>query len=33
MSMRVSDGLVSGIYTIRNPDKLSRITEEVAVSR
>jgi RNA polymerase sigma-70 factor (ECF subfamily) len=33
MSMRVEDGLVSGIYTVRNPEKLSRIMREAAVSR
>lgn len=33
MSMRVEDGLVSGIYTVRNPEKLSRILREAAVSR
>ena len=33
MSMRVEDGLVTGIYAVRNPDKLSRIMREAAVSR
>lgn len=33
VSMRVEDGLVSGIYTVRNPDKLSRIVREATVSR
>ena len=33
VSMRVEDGLVNGIYTVRNPEKLSRIMEEAAVSR
>jgi RNA polymerase sigma-70 factor (ECF subfamily) len=33
VSMRVEDGLVSGIYTVRNPDKLSRIPRESQVSR
>jgi RNA polymerase sigma-70 factor (TIGR02957 family) len=33
VSMRVEDGLVSGIYTVRNPEKLSRIMREEAVSR
>ncbi|MDQ3156481.1 MAG: RNA polymerase sigma-70 factor [Actinomycetota bacterium] len=33
VSMRVEDGLVSAIYTVRNPEKLSRIMQEVAVSR
>jgi RNA polymerase sigma-70 factor (ECF subfamily) len=33
MSMRVEDGLISAIYTVRNPEKLSRIMQESAVSR
>ena len=33
VSMRVEDGLVSGIYTVRNPEKLSRMMQEAAVSR
>lgn len=33
VAMRVEDGLVSGIYTVRNPEKLSRILREAAVSR
>jgi RNA polymerase sigma-70 factor (TIGR02957 family) len=33
MSLRVEDGLISGIYTVRNPEKLSRIMREAAVSR
>ncbi|MFE4500087.1 RNA polymerase sigma-70 factor [Rhodococcus sp. NPDC056743] len=33
VSMRVEDGLVSGIYTVRNPEKLSRMVQEAAVSR
>jgi RNA polymerase sigma-70 factor (ECF subfamily) len=33
VSMRVEDGLVNGIYNVRNPEKLSRIMEEAAVSR
>ena len=33
VSLRVEDGLVSGIYTVRNPEKLSWIIREVAVSR
>jgi hypothetical protein len=31
--MRVEDGLVSAIYTVRNPEKLSRIMSEAAVGR
>jgi RNA polymerase sigma-70 factor (TIGR02957 family) len=33
VAMRVEDGLVSGIYTVRNPEKLSRILRQAAVSR
>jgi RNA polymerase sigma-70 factor (ECF subfamily) len=33
LSVRVDDGLVSAIYTVRNPDKLSRMMEESALAR
>jgi hypothetical protein len=33
MSMRVEDGLVSAIYTVRNPAKLAGIMHEAAVTR
>ena len=33
MSMRVEDGLITAIYTVRNPEKLSRILEVAGVSR
>lgn len=33
VTMRVEEGLVSGIYTVRNPEKLLRIMQEAAVSR
>jgi RNA polymerase sigma-70 factor (ECF subfamily) len=33
LTMHVEDGLVTGIYTVRNPEKLTRIMHEVAVSR
>lgn len=33
VSVRVEGGLVSGIYTVRNPEKLSRMIEEVALVR
>ncbi len=33
LSVRVDDGLISGIYTVRNPEKLSRIMRESVVSR
>ncbi|MGW1061813.1 hypothetical protein [Micromonospora rubida] len=33
MSVRVVEGLVSGMYTVRNPEKLSRILREASLSR
>jgi RNA polymerase sigma-70 factor (TIGR02957 family) len=33
LSVRIDDGLVTGLYTVRNPEKLSRIQREAAVSR
>jgi RNA polymerase sigma-70 factor (TIGR02957 family) len=33
LTVRVEDGLVSGIYTVRNPEKLSRMEEAVAFAR
>jgi RNA polymerase sigma-70 factor (ECF subfamily) len=33
MSVRVVEGLVSGMYTVRNPEKLSRILQEASLSR
>jgi RNA polymerase sigma-70 factor (ECF subfamily) len=33
LSVRVDDGLVSAIYTVRNPEKLSRMAEEAALTR
>lgn len=33
MTVRVEDGLVTGIYTVRNPEKLSRVLEEAEVGR
>ncbi len=33
VSVRVDDGLVSAIYTMRNPEKLSRMMETAVVSR
>jgi RNA polymerase sigma-70 factor (TIGR02957 family) len=33
MAMRFDDGLVTGLYYVRNPDKLSRIDQETPVSR
>ena len=33
VTMRVEEGLVSAIYTVRNPEKLSAMAQEAAVSR
>ncbi len=33
MTLRVEDGLVTEIYTVRNPEKLSHIEQETTVSR
>jgi RNA polymerase sigma-70 factor (TIGR02957 family) len=33
MALRVEDGLVTGLYYVRNPDKLSRVQQETALSR
>ncbi|WP_240760238.1 RNA polymerase sigma-70 factor [Phytoactinopolyspora endophytica] len=33
VAMRVEDGLVAGLYYVRNPEKLSRIEQETALSR
>jgi len=33
LSVRVEDGLVSAIYTVRNPEKLSRMMEESMLAR
>jgi hypothetical protein len=33
VAMRIDDGLISGIYVVRNPEKLSRIERETPVSR
>jgi RNA polymerase sigma-70 factor (TIGR02957 family) len=33
VAMRVEDGLVTGLYLVRNPEKLSRMERETAVSR
>ncbi|SDU69027.1 RNA polymerase sigma-70 factor [Jiangella alkaliphila] len=33
VAVRVEDGLVTGLYYVRNPDKLSRVERETAVSR
>ena len=33
VAMRIDDGLVTGLYLIRNPEKLSRVERETVVSR
>jgi hypothetical protein len=33
IAVRIDDGLISGLYAVRNPEKLSRIERETAVSR
>ncbi len=33
IALRFDDGLVTGLYAVRNPEKLSRVQHEVAVSR
>jgi RNA polymerase sigma-70 factor, ECF subfamily len=33
MAVRVEGGLVTGLYYVRNPEKLSRVERETAVSR
>ena len=33
MAVRVEGGRVAGLYTVRNPEKLSRVERETAVGR
>jgi RNA polymerase sigma-70 factor (ECF subfamily) len=33
VALRFEDGLVTGLYSVRNPEKLSRVEREIAVSR
>jgi RNA polymerase sigma-70 factor (ECF subfamily) len=33
VAVRIDDGLITGLYMVRNPEKLSRIDQETAVSR
>jgi RNA polymerase sigma-70 factor (TIGR02957 family) len=33
VAVRIDDGLISGLYMVRNPEKLSRVEQETAVSR
>jgi RNA polymerase sigma-70 factor (ECF subfamily) len=33
VAVRIDDGLITGLYYVRNPEKLSRVERETAVSR
>ena len=33
LAVRIDDGLVTGLYHVRNPEKLARVEPETAVSR
>jgi len=33
IAVRIDDGLITGLYAVRNPEKLSRMERETAVSR
>jgi RNA polymerase sigma-70 factor (ECF subfamily) len=33
MAVRIDDGLITGIYAVRNPEKLPGVEQETAVSR
>ena len=33
LAVRIDDGLITGLYIVRNPEKLSRVERETAVSR
>jgi hypothetical protein len=33
VAVRIDDGLITGLYAVRNPEKLSHIERETAVSR
>jgi RNA polymerase sigma-70 factor (ECF subfamily) len=33
LTVRIDDGLISGLYVVRNPEKLSHIERETTVSR
>ncbi|MFI8191585.1 RNA polymerase sigma-70 factor [Streptomyces sp. NPDC085946] len=33
VAVRIDDGLVSGLYTVRNPEKLTRVRRETAMTR
>ena len=33
MALRIDDGLITGLYAVRNPEKLSHMEEETALRR
>jgi hypothetical protein len=33
VTMRIDEGLITGLYVVRNPEKLSRIQQETALRR
>jgi RNA polymerase sigma-70 factor (ECF subfamily) len=33
VAVRIDEGLISGLYVVRNPEKLSRVERETAMSR
>jgi RNA polymerase sigma-70 factor (ECF subfamily) len=33
VAVRIDDGLITGLYAVRNPEKLSRMERKTAVSR
>ncbi|MGP3962616.1 hypothetical protein ACTWPT_42155 [Nonomuraea sp. 3N208] len=33
LAVRIDDGLISGLYAVRNPEKLSHMERETTVSR
>ena len=33
VAVRMDDGMITGLYIVRNPEKLSRVERETAVSR
>ena len=33
LAVRFDDGLISGLYAVRNPEKLSHMTDETALRR
>ena len=33
MAVRIDEGQITGLYVVRNPEKLSRVEQETAVSR